>query len=54
MAAVGRQQPPCAQQAYVIKLEKRISITTNSTSIYVGPQIGMNSKPIMGLPDLEY
>ena len=54
MAAVGQQQPPCAQQAYVIKLEKRISITTNSISIYVGPQIGMNPKPIMGLPDLEY
>jgi hypothetical protein len=22
--------------------------------VYVGPQIGMNPKPIRGLPDLEY
>ncbi len=22
--------------------------------VYVGPQIGMNPKPILGLPDLEY
>ena len=34
---------------------KVIEVTKlNHHSVCVGPQIGMNPKPILGLPDLEY
>jgi hypothetical protein len=29
-------------------------VFVGAEGIYVGPQIGMNPKPILGLPDLEY
>jgi hypothetical protein len=39
---------------FIGQVKIMLFVFVGTEGIYVGPQIGMNPKPILGLPDLEY